>query len=342
LYLKQELSMSRTETVVAAELRQLGCVPDRHEIAALSHTLDKEEAITNALYGAEKRGFWNTFLMSDVSKWNTLVALTDQRILLVRSRRGGDVRRGQVRVTCHYSFWKESYSVADKSLDFYGSFWGVIHINGENQLDIKFPIGAVDHERYRAFYSSIEERLLPHRKGAASRTPDSSAAQSGGVSAQSGGVSAEIDRLAAQRQQGLLTEEEFQAAKRQVLGLDPESGQRDPFKRKTLDEFLAIHGPVSVNRPLRYSGKTIGFYIEPRLGMGPNEFVDEGDLVLIRAWEPAQVTTSSGALQSTPLFPVQLRSQTTSTWVDGFFEIEEFTEFCEGLSPVGEDTQSGT
>ncbi len=51
---------------------------------------------------------------------------------------------------------------------------------------------------------------------AASAAPESAAAQSGGSS----GYIAELEKLASLRDAGILTDEEFEAKKRQILGLD--------------------------------------------------------------------------------------------------------------------------
>ena len=61
------------------------------------------------------------------------------------------------------------------------------------------------------------------------------------------------------------------------------------------------------------------------MGAGPDESISDGDQVMIRSWEPSD--------RQYEVFAVAVRVKGSREWKEGYFEIEEFTEFRDALLP---------
>lgn len=195
--------MPRPEADVAAELRQFRYVPRQNKISELSRTLFEGETIISALYVPEKRGLLRALLIVSYEGSSTLVAVSEQRVLLLQTDRDFGER-----VSCKYNLWEEISTVEDHSnvVQLY------IRIIDTSLINFWFPKGSVDEKKFREIYEYIEQRVQSNCKAAQS-------SDSTGSSASPGAFIAELERLGALRDQGVLTDEEFSATKRKLLGL---------------------------------------------------------------------------------------------------------------------------
>jgi hypothetical protein len=203
------ISMAKPRDLVEAELAQLGLSGTNGMIDELARTLLADERIIDGLSSESKDLGGQHFL--------TILVVTVRRAIAVQKWKG--LFAGGDRAVARVIYWQDVSTVEVNPMWIdQQSFWG-----NPNMKSIKFKSYSKDHDLWVIFKASLDRgeferfadvvnELVAHAKGAD--------APSSGVrlTDQFDGLTDQLERLAALHHDGRLTDDEFNAAKRRLLG----------------------------------------------------------------------------------------------------------------------------